>query len=564
MKNIATIALIAASAAFAGCASPQSTATTKEGNADTKAVAKAGTPSEAKTDAKTVAMADLQPATKVKADATSDAPVAWVADNSAKLPARPEELKFAALDFTPPKAKDFRRTLPDGTPVYMAPSKEFPLVSLTLTFKGGQWLDPKDTPGLTAVMAAMTRTGGTATIKPADLDEKFDFLATNVGVSGGQGAVIANMNTLSSNLDQSMTLFFDMLRNPGYDQDRLNIMRGQATEGMKQRNDEAGQILGREWKYLIFGEDCFESQQATKDGWDAITADKLRAQHDKLIQPGNVIISVTGDFNPDDMMKRLAAGMDGWKRGDMASNPPAPTNVFKPGVYRVAKDIPQGKVRIGRRSIQRDDPDYFSAEMMNEILGGGGFTSRLMSNIRSHEGLAYSVGSRFEAGVYYPGQFAGAFESKNGTVALAVKLMREEFKRMQDEPVSAEELEIAKKSFIEAFPGQFSSKDATLGIFVADEWTGRDPEYWQRSRDSIQKVTAADIQRVAKKYLNFDDMAVMVVGKWDEIAPGDQTGRAKMSEFFGGKSMELPLRDPMTMKPMDTPTQSDSAPAPKS
>jgi zinc protease len=166
--------------------------------------------------------------------------------------------------------------------------------------------------------------------------------------------------------------------------------------------------------------------------------------------------------------------------------------------------------------------------------------------------------------VYYPGQFAGAFESKNGTVALAIKLMREEFKRMQDEPVSAEELEIAKKSFIEAFPGQFSSKDATLGIFVADEWTGRDPEYWQRYRDSIQKVTAADIQRVAKKYLNFDDMAVMVVGKWDEIAPGDQTGRAKMSEFFGGKSIDLPLRDPMTMKPMDTPTQSDSAPAPKS
>jgi len=247
MKNIATIALLAASAAFAGCASPQNTATAKEGNADTKAVAKTGTPSEAKTDAKTdaktVAMTDLQPATKAKMDATPVAPVAWVADRSAKLPARPEELKFAALDFTPPKAKDFRRTLPDGTPVYMAPSKEFPLVSLTLTFKGGQWLDPKDTPGLTAVMAAMTRTGGTATIKPADLDEKFDFLATNVGVSGGQGAVIANMNTLSSNLDQSMTLFFDMLRNPGYDQDRLNIMRGQATEGMKQRNDEAGQIL---------------------------------------------------------------------------------------------------------------------------------------------------------------------------------------------------------------------------------------------------------------------------------------------------------------------------------
>ena len=501
------------------------------------------------------------PMTKLEPAAAKDAaPAAWKADRSARLPGRPEDLKYAALDFVPPKAKDFRRTLPDGTPVYMAPSKEFPLVSLTLTFKGGPYMDPKDIPGLTAAMAGMVRTGGTATVKPADLDEKFDFLATNAGVAGGPGSVTATMNCLTSNLDDSMKLFFDMLRNPGFDQARLDILRGQAIEGMKQRNDEAGSILGREWSYIVYGEDHFESAQPTKEGWDAITPEKLRAQHARLIHPGNVIISVTGDFDPDDMAKRLAAAMEGWKRGEMAPNPPAPTHKFTPGVYHVGKDIPQGKVRIGRRSIQRDDPDYYAAEVMNDILGGGGFTSRLMKNIRSNEGLAYSVGSRFGAGAYYPGTFAGAFESKNATVALAIKIMRDEFKRMQDEPVTAEELDVAKKGFIEAFPGQFSSKDATLGLFVADEWTGRDPEYWQRYRDNIQKVTAADVQRVAKKYLDFDDMAVIVVGKWDEIAPGDQTGRAKMAEFFGGKAVELPLRDPMTMKPMDTPQQADSAP----
>lgn len=551
MKNITSIALIAAAATLFGCAATSEQAPAKATdtkNADAKATAARPAP---------------MPQATAAAKPAADTAPSWVADRSATVPARPEAIKFATLQFTPPKAKDFRRTLPDGTPVYMAPSKEFPLVNLTLTFKGGAYMDPKDIPGLTGAMAAMMRSGGTATMKPAEFDEKLDFLATNVGVAG-RGAIVANMNSLTSNLDASMKLFFDMLRNPGFDQARLDIMRGQAVEGMKQRNDEAGQILGREWSYLVYGPDHFESQQATKDGWDAVTPERLRAQHDRIVHPGNVIISVTGDFDPEDMMKRLAAGMEGWKRGDMAPNPPAPTNVFKPGVYHVGKEIPQGKVRIGRRSIQRDDPDFYSAEVMNEILGGGGFTSRLMKNIRSNEGLAYSVGSRFDAGVYYPGQFAGAFESKNGTVALAIKLMRDEFKRMQDEPVSAEELEVAKKSFIEAFPGQFSSKDVTLGIFVSDEWTGRDPEYWQRYRDAIQKVTAADVQRVAKKYLNFDDMAVMLVGKWDEIAPGDQTGRAKMSEFFGGNAMELPLRDPMTMKPLDTPARNDAAPAPTS
>jgi zinc protease len=501
-------------------------------------------------------------ATPKPAAAKADAKDAgWTADRSARLPGRPEDLSFKALDFTPPSAKDFRRTLPDGTPVYMAPSKEFPLVTLSLTFKGGSYMDPAEIPGLTEAMAAMVRTGGTATVKPADLDERLDFLATQASVGARGNAISATMNCLKSNLDESMALFFDMLRNPGFDQARLDILRGQAMEGMKQRNDDAGAILGREWQYLMYGEDSFESRQPTEDGWEAVTPERLRAQHARLVHPGNVIISVTGDFDPEDMAARLAKAMDGWKRGEMAPNPPAPTHVFKPGVYHVAKDIPQGKVRVGRRSLQRDDPDYFAAEVMNDILGGGGFTSRLMKQIRSNEGLAYSVGSRMGAGVYYPSVFAGAFESKNPTVALAIKIMRDEFKRMQDQPVSAEELEVAKKGFIEAFPAQFASKDATLGILVADEWTGRDPEYWKAYRDNIQKVTAEDVQRVARKYLNFDDMAVMVVGRWDEIAKGDQAGRATMGDFWSGNRTEVPLRDPMTMKPMDAPAPTD-APAP--
>jgi zinc protease len=551
MKTIATILPAFAAALLVGCASKPAPAAAPAGEPAARPASQAPAPA--------------RPAPQAAAKPAADAGTRWTADRSAMLPKRPDDLSFRPLEFTPPRAKDFRRTLPDGTPVYMAPSKEFPLVNLVLTFKGGAYMDPKEIPGLTGVMAAMSRTGGTATIPPAELDEKLDFLATNAGVASSGNTVVASMNTLKSNLDESMRLFFDMLRNPGFDQARLDIMRGQAVEGMKQRNDDAGAILGREWRYLIYGEDSFESQQATKDGWDAITPERLRAQHARIVHPGNVIVSVTGDFDPDDMLKRLAAAMDGWKRGDMAPNPPAPTHAFKPGVYHVGKDIPQGKVRIGRRSMQRDDPDYFAAEVMNEILGGGGFTSRLMKNIRSNEGLAYSVGSQFGAGVYYPGQFAGAFESKNGTVALAIKLMRDEFRRMQDEPVTAEELDVAKKSFVEAFPGQFSSKDATLGIFVADEWTGRDPEFWQNYRANIQKVGADDVQRVARKYLNFDDMAVMVVGKWDEIAPGDATGRASMKDFWKGERTEVPPRDPLTMKPMDAPAPADAPrPAPPS
>ncbi|MBL9141405.1 MAG: insulinase family protein, partial [Phycisphaerae bacterium] len=448
------------------------------------------------------------------------APIALADD----LPSRPEQLVFKPLDFKAPKAVDYRRTLANGVVVYMAPSKELPLINLSLSFRGGAYMDPADIPGLTSAMASLMRTGGTTTVKPDELDEKFDFLATNAGVSAGGETVTASMNCLASNLDQSLAMFFDMLRNPGFDQARLDVMKGQAIEGMKQRNDDAGSILGREWSTLIYGDNHFESRQPTQASWSKVTVDEIAAQHKRLIHPGNVIISVTGDFNPKEMMSKLESAMEGWQKGDRAPNPPAPIDTLTPGVYHVGKDIPQGKVRVGRRSIMRDDPDYFAAEVMNDILGGGGFTSRLMKSIRSNEGLAYGVGSRFGAGTYYPGVFAVGFESKSPTVALALQLMRDEFKRMSDGPVSSEELEVAKRSFVESFPQTFSSRDAMLGIFVSDEWTGRDPNFWQTYRDNVNKVSAEDVQRVAKKYLNLDDMVILVVGKWNDIAKGDLTG----------------------------------------
>lgn len=466
------------------------------------------------------------------------------------LPSRPEKLVFKPLNFKAPNAADYKRTIADGITVYMAPSKELPLVNLSLSFRGGAFTDPADAPDLTSAMASLMRSGGTTTIKPDELDEKFDFLATNAGVSAGSETITASMNCLASNLDASMALFFDMLRNPGFDQARLDVMKGQAIEGMKQRNDDASSIMGREWRNLIYGENHFEGRQSTIDSWNNITAESIAAQHKRLIQPGNVIISVTGDFDPKEMAAKLESYLKDWPKGDRAPNPPAPTDTIAPGVYNVGKDIPQGKVRVGRRSIMRDDPDYFAAEVMNDILGGGGFTSRLMRSIRSNEGLAYGVGSRFGAGTYYPGTFSVGFDSKSPTVALAIQLMQDEFKRMQSEPVTSEELEVAKTSFVESFPQTFSSRDAMLGIFVSDEWSGRDPSFWQNYRDNVSKVSAEDVQRVAKKYLNLDDMVILVVGDWAPIAKGDLTGRANMGKFFDGKRTEIPLKDPLTLKPI--------------
>jgi predicted Zn-dependent peptidase len=323
---------------------------------------------------------------------------------------------------------------------------------------------------------------------------------------------------------------------------------------MKQRNDDASPILDREWDMLLYGADHFEARVPTESSIRSITKDDMAAFAKKVFNPANVVVAVTGDFEVPEMLAKLEKAFASWPTGERMPLPPAPTATVKPGVYHAEKEIPQGKVYIGSRGITRDDPDYFAALVMNEILGGGGFTSRIMKTVRSDEGLAYSAGSGLDAGVWYPGQFRAVFQSKNATVALAIKLIEGEFKKMRETPVSAEELEVAKQSFIETFPRSFESKDAMLGIFVSDEWTGRDPSYWQAYRDNISKVTPADVQRVANRMLDFNKMAVFVVGDWDTIAPGDglggKAGRARMADFFDDQVEHMPMRDPMTMQPM--------------
>ncbi len=464
------------------------------------------------------------------------------------VPPRPENLVFAPLTFEPPLAKEFRHTLKDGTVVYLAPSKEFPLINLTLSFKGGAYLDPADLPGLSAMTGAMLRAGGTAAMAPAELDEELDFLASRVRIDAGPTMSSASVNCLASNFDRTFALLMDMLRSPRFDAARLEVQKGVALEGMKQRNDSADAILGREWARLLYGADHFESREMTNSALDKVTPERMKEMQGAIFHPGNMIVAVTGDFEPNEMLAKLEKAFDGWARGPLAADPPAPTAQLTPGLYHASKDIPQGKVLIGMRSIKRDDPDFFPMLVMNEILGGGGFTARIMQSVRSNEGLAYGAGSSFEPGVWYDGEFQASFQSKNPTVALAIKLIDDEFNRMRNEPVTSQELETAKNSFIETFPQNFQSKDGMLRLFVSDEWTKRPADYWTTFRQKVNAVTPEDIQRVAKAHLDPSKMAILVVGNWEPIYQGND--RASMKDFFGGNVTHLPERDPLTLEPV--------------
>lgn len=466
------------------------------------------------------------------------------------IPHRPEDINFAALEFEPPVASDYRHETKGGIPVYMMPSSEFPLINITFSFKGGEYLEPKGKVGLARMTGAMLRRGGTSSMSASEFDEEVDFLAAQInGFVGGTRAG-ASLNSLSSNFDETFALFIDMLRNPGFQADKVELYRAESLERMKQRNDDAGPILNREWDAMLYGRDSWMARVPTASSMESITTSDMREFHERVFNPGNLIIGVTGDFEPSAMLARIDKALAGWQAGPRNPDAPDSHNQFAGGVYRVEKDIPQGKVAIGHRTVQRDHPDFFPLRIMNDVLGGSGFTSRITKKVRSDEGLAYSAGSRFSMPAEMDGEFQSFYQSKNRTVALAAKLIFDEIDRIRTEPITAEELETSKSSMIETFPRTFESKGATVNLFIDDEWTNRPEGYWQSYRDNVRSVTTRDVLRVAKEHLHPDNMLFMIVGNWSEIEGGDLEGRASMDDFFGGSNTELPLRDPLTQEPI--------------
>lgn len=485
--------------------------------------------------------------------------LAWAADATGTeeitIPARPEQLTYEPFEFEVPRADGYRHTLDNGVVVYAAEDRALPLINLSITVRAGAFLDPDDKPGVASMTGRMLRRGGTASMTASEFDERADFLAAQLSSFGGDTSSGASANCLSYKLEECLDLFFEMLEAPGFEAGRMDVEKTNIIEGMKQRNDDASTISSREWGWLMRGMEHFSARQLTSSEVQAITREDLSAFHEKYWEPKNMIISVSGDFDVDAMLAELGRRFEGWKsEGPKVPWPPkAPDHEPTPGLYHVEKDIPQSRVLIGHLTKESDwtDPDRLPMQVMNDVLGGGGFTSRITNRVRSDEGLAYSAGSAMSFGRYWPGTFMMYFQTKNSTVPLAAKIALEEMRRIKSEKVSDEELSVSKASFIDTFPQNFDSADAIVGIFAADEFNDRPHEYWYDYQDRVRAVTAEDVQRVAKAYLQPEQLTYLIVGRWEEVAAGDTEKRANIEEFHEGKVTHLPLRDPLTLEPIE-------------
>ena len=473
------------------------------------------------------------------------------------LPKHPRDLEYRPLDFDVPRAEGLRHVLPSGVTVYVVEDHDLPLVDVTVHARLGSYLEPAEKAGLAGLTGSMLRQGGAGKWTAEELDERADFLAADLGSGTGSTSGSASVNCLSNVVPECLELLFAMLQQPRFQQDRLDVATSTMLEGMKQRNDDPGDILEREWSWLLYGADHFSTRHATPASLEAIDRTDLVAFHRRWWSPANLVVAVAGDVETADILRQLDRHFAAWPRQEGAEKapwpPPPPAHTPQAGLYHVEKDIPQGRVAIGHLGRQWDpqlsDPQAYAAMVMNDILGGGGFTSRITSRIRSDEGLAYSAYSSFNIGLLWPGTFRVSYQSKNETVAYAAKIALDEVRAIADKPPTDEELRIAKASFVETFPRRFESPEAVANLFATDELLGRPHDYWYRYQERLRAVTAADVQAAARAELHPDRLVALVVGPWEQIAPGDPQGRAKVDGLGLGEVRHVPLRDPLTLEP---------------
>ncbi len=406
-----------------------------------------------------------------------------------------------------------RIELQNGMVIFLQEDHELPLIDGTIRIRGGSREEPADKTGLVAVYADTWRTGGTASKTGDELDDFLEAHAARVEASEGADSTSLSWSALKENFDQVFPVVLDLLEHPEFRQNKIDLTKQQISSLISRRNDDLDEIAARESAKLAYGADNPYVRIAEYYTIAAITRDDLLAWHRRTVAPNNVIFGIVGDFDSAAMEQRLRQAFSGMPRGEAIPPPQINFREPKPGIYFVEKgDVNQSSIEMVDLGIERSNPDFYAVEVMNQLFGGG-FSSRLFVNIRTKQGLAYSVGGGVGASYDHPGISRMAMGTKSGSTAAGIEALRKEMDKLITGQVTQEELKKAKDALLNSFIFEFDSKEKVLAETMRYEFYGYPPDFLERFRAGIEKVTTADVDRVARKYVHPEKMAVLVVGK---------------------------------------------------
>ena len=424
--------------------------------------------------------------------------------------ANPRTMKFPALNFQIPKAE--RVVLQCGMPVYLLRDTELPIINMTAMVRAGSVYEPAEKTGLSGITGSVMRSGGAGGLAPEQMDDELEFMASSVESSIGSDMGTVSLTSLKKNFSRTLQVFSDVLLRPDFSAKRLEIARKQSIEGLRRQNDDPKEIAGREINRAIYAGHPLGAI-ATFDSIGSITRQDLVDFHRYYYRLDNMILAVSGDFDRTALLKELNSVFTSEKHPTalVLPNIPQPTELLQGAVLYGKKDVNQSVIRMGHLGLTKDSPDIYAIRLLDYILGGS-FTSRLTMEIRTNQGLAYSVGSRFDIGRRFTGSFIAETETKAESTGKAINLMKSIISGLTKEPVSDEELTAAREYMINSFMFGFTSPVSIVTQRARLEYYGYPDGYLEQYRDYIAKVTKADILTAARKYLHPDAFKIVVVG----------------------------------------------------
>ena len=496
------------------------------------------------------------------------------------IPERPEDLRFAPAVFEPPSASGLRYELANGLPVYVVPDRSLPLVDIVLALPVGDRDEGPGEDGLASMTAAMARRGGAGGLDPDQLDDEIDALGARIEASTSWGRTVLVLDAGSGSVDRGLELLASILFEPRFDAGRLAQAKENLRVSLRAASDDPRAVLEREWLRLVHGIDSPRSRRLTDASVAAFDREALIRFHGRRWTPRGAVIAASGDVDAEALVARLDELFGGWRAGtsdagaarrpldleagpqdaSASAVPEAATSpgraerhaesaggaesdrngsaaAVSPGRWTLHRPGTQAAIAIGHRGAlfdSWDDPDRWALMLLTEILDGPGAVSRLRSRLQLDEGLTYRVFTYFDLDVVPmaassgpavgPGEFRVFLETAPESAATATAAVLEELQRLRRDEAPEHEIATARESLLARLPLLFDRAEAIAGRYAEDELLGRPHGYWANYRERLLAVTATDIRRAARRFLDPEGVAVLVVGDEAAVRAGGGPG----------------------------------------
>ena len=410
-------------------------------------------------------------------------------------------------------------TSPGGIDAWLVEDASIPFVALEFWFVGGSALDPAENRGATYLMTGLLEEGA------ADMDAQgfaaaVEGLAASFEFDSYRDAVVVSAQMLTQNRDEAAALLRAALTEPRFDEAALERVRAQVVSIIEGNARDPGEIASSTFNAMAYGDHPYGApQEGTLETVAALTRDDILSAHRAALTRERVVVGAAGDITPEEL-GQLIDGILGALPAEAPPRPGPAGFALEGGTTVVEFPSPQSVAFFGHSGIARDDPDFFPAFVLNEVLGGGGFRSRLMEEVRVERGLTYGIGTSLSLADLSP-TLLGQFSSSNALVGEAIEVVRGQWAEIAANGITQDELDAAVRYMTGAYPLRFDGNGRIAGILAAMQSDGMPVDYIENRNDYVSAVTLEDVNRVAARLLRPEALHFVVVGQPEGLSPGN-------------------------------------------